>query len=113
MPLQLLAFAMGGPGHVVPLELLLAGVSITGGLTRQLPRWVMWFGLVLAAFAELSTLTLLLDQAAFLLPLARFPAFIWIICVALTLPVRRPATVSAAPRGPEVARKNSSARSHE
>jgi hypothetical protein len=45
--LQLLAFATGGPGHVVPLGLLLAGASLSGGLTRMLPRWVMWFGLVL------------------------------------------------------------------
>jgi hypothetical protein len=49
----------------------------------------MWFGIVLAAFAELSTLTLILEPAAFLLPLARFPAFIWILCVAVMLPSRR------------------------
>jgi hypothetical protein len=87
--LQLLAFASGGPGHVVPLGLLLVGASITGGVTRLLPRWLMWFGIVLAAFAELSTLTLILEPAAFLLPLARFPAFIWILCVAVMLPSRR------------------------
>jgi hypothetical protein len=90
--LQLLAFAAGGPGHVAPLGLLLAGASIAGGLTRLLPRWLMWFGVVVALIAELSTLTLLVDQAAIFLPLARFPAFIWIICVAVTLPSRRPLT---------------------
>jgi hypothetical protein len=96
--LQLLAFATGGPGHVVPLGLLLAGASITGGVTRLLPRWLMWFGIVLAAFAELSTLTLILEPAAFLLPLARFPAFIWILCVAVMLPSRRSRTTGAAAR---------------
>jgi hypothetical protein len=96
--LQLLAFATGGPGHVVPLGLLLAGASITGGLTRRLPRWLMWFGIVLAAFAELSTLTLILEPAVFLLPLARFPAFIWIICVAALLPSQRPKTAGASDR---------------
>jgi hypothetical protein len=90
--LQLLVFATGGPGHVVTLGLLLAGVSIAGGLTRRLPRWVMWFGVILAVIAELSTLTLLVDGAAFLLPLARFPAFIWILAVALTLPSQRQAS---------------------
>ena len=84
--LQLLVFATGGPGHTVALGLLLAGVSLAGGLTRRLPRWVMWFGLVLAVFAELSSLTLLTDYAAVFVPLARFPAFIWILCVAFTLP---------------------------
>lgn len=84
--LQLLVFATGGPGHVVSLGLLLAGVSLAGGLTSRLPRWVMWFGLVLAAFAELSSLTLLTEYAALFIPLARFPAFIWILCVAFTLP---------------------------
>jgi hypothetical protein len=95
--LQLLTFATGGPGHVVPLGLLMAGVSIAGGVTRVLPRWVMWFGVVLAVFAELSTLTLMVERAAFLLPLARFPAFVWILCVASTLPSRRPAG-STSPR---------------
>jgi hypothetical protein len=87
--LQQLAFVLGGPGHVVPLGLLLAGISIAGGVTRKLPRWVMWFGVVLAVIAELSTLTLIIEGAAVLLPLARFPAFIWMLCVAFTLPSRR------------------------
>jgi hypothetical protein len=92
--LQLLVFATGGPGHVVPLGLLMAGVSLAGGLTRRLPRWVMWFGLVLAVFAELSSLTLLTEYAAVFIPLARFPAFIWMLCVAFTLPaeIQAPAT---------------------
>lgn len=98
--LQLLAFATGGPGHVVPLGLLLAGASISGGLTRVLPRWVMWFGLVLAALAELSTLTLLFEQAALFLPLARFPAFVWIVCVGLMLPSQRAAADGAVVRVP-------------
>ena len=87
--LQLLVFATGGPGHVVCLGLLLAGVSIAGGLTRRLPRWLMWSGVLLALIAELSTLTLVDERAAILLPLARFPAFIWILGVASTLPSER------------------------
>lgn len=96
--LQLLAFATGGPGHVVPLGLLLAGISIAGGVTRKLPRWIMWFGVVLAVIAELSTLTLINDAAAVLLPLARFPAFIWMLCVAFTLPSTRNSRVNAPAR---------------
>jgi hypothetical protein len=93
--LQLLAFATGGPGHVVTLGLLLAGISLAGGVTRKLPRWVMWFGVGVATIAELSTLTLISNGAAVLLPLARFPAFVWMICVAFTLPSRRPARMSS------------------
>jgi len=93
--LHLLAFATGGPGHVVTLGLLLAGISIAGGVTRKLPPWVMWFGVVVATIAELSTLTLISDAAAVLLPLARFPAFVWMICVAFTLPSRRHARMSS------------------
>lgn len=87
--LHLLIFATGGPGHIVPLGLLIAGVSVAGGLTRLLPRWLMWFGVLLAIAAEVSTLTLISERAAVLLPIARFPAFIWILGVAFTLPSRR------------------------
>jgi hypothetical protein len=80
------AFATGGPGHVVPLGLLLAGVSVTAGLTRRLPRWMMIFGLVVAAIAELSSFALIVPAAAWLLPLARFPALVWLICAGALLP---------------------------
>ncbi|HTE53582.1 MAG TPA: hypothetical protein VK698_22155 [Kofleriaceae bacterium] len=86
---QLLTFAAGGPGHVVPLGLLVAGVAVSAGLARLLPRWMMVFGLVVAVVAELSTLTLILPAAAYALPLARLSAFVWLIAAALMLPVAR------------------------
>jgi hypothetical protein len=87
--LQLLAFAVGGPAHVMTLGILLGGVSVTGGLHRLLPRWMMTAGLVLAAIAELSWLSLVLPSASYLLPLARFPAFAWLIVAGALLPDRR------------------------
>ena len=81
-----LAFATGGFGHVVPLGLLLAGISVTAGLTRRLPRWMMVFGIVVAAIAELSSLGLVFPAAMVLLPLARFPALVWIVCAGAMLP---------------------------
>jgi hypothetical protein len=84
------AFATGGPGHVVPLGLLVAGVAVSAGLTMRLPRWMMIFGLVVAAVAELSSLSLILPAAAWLLPLARFPALVWIVCAGALLPRRMP-----------------------
>jgi hypothetical protein len=74
---------------VVPFGLLVAGVSVSGALARKLPRWVMWFGLVIAAVAELSSLTIATPAAAYLLPAARFPGFVWLIVVGATLPVAR------------------------
>jgi hypothetical protein len=43
--LQLFGFATGGPGHVVTLGLLLAGVSVPSGFARLMPRWLVWLGL--------------------------------------------------------------------
>jgi len=86
---HLLSFATGGPGVVVPFGFLVAGVSLTAGLSRNLPRWLMWFGLVLAAVAEFSSLSLVTPFAMYLLPLARFPGFVWLIAVGATLPATK------------------------
>jgi len=87
--LQLLAFAAGGPGHVATFGLLVAGVSVSAGLPRLIPRWLLWFGLVIAACAELSTLTVVAPAAAYLLPAARFLGLVWMIAVGATLPTIR------------------------
>jgi hypothetical protein len=87
--LHLLAFAAGGPAHVVPLGLLLAGSAVPAGIMRLLPRWMTIFGLVVAAAAELSSFSLLFPAAAWLLPIARFPAFAWLVCAGAQLPASR------------------------
>ena len=87
--LHLLAFAAGGPGHVVPLGLLLAGAAVPAGIMRFLPRWMMIFGLAVAAVAEVSSFSLLFPAAAWLLPIARFPAFAWLVIAGARLPVSR------------------------
>jgi len=87
--LHLLAFATGGVGYVLPFGLLLAGVSVIAWVTRMLPRWLVWLGLVLAAIAELSSLSLIVTPALFLLPIARFLGFVWIISTGFLLPRSR------------------------
>jgi hypothetical protein len=87
--LHLLAFATGGPGFAVTFGLLVLGVSLAGGLSRRLPRWLMWFGLAIGVVAELSSLSLLSNTAAILLPLTRFPGLVWLIAVAVCLPTAR------------------------
>ena len=96
--LHLAAFITGGVGHVVPLGLHVAGVSISAGIARLLPRWVMVLGLVVAVMAELTTLSLVVRGAMVLLPVARFSASVWMIAAGVTLPASRGARV--APRVP-------------
>src|SRR5215471_7996565 len=87
--LHLLGFATGGVGFVVALGLLLAGVSAIALFTRMLPRWLAWLGLVVAAIAELSSLSLIFTPVTFLLPVARFVGLIWLIATGFLLPRSR------------------------
>jgi hypothetical protein len=87
-----LAFLTGGVAHVVFLGLLLAGVAVPGLILGLLPRPLAWAGLVVAAVAELSTLSLLVPALSVLLPLARFPGLAWLIAAGFLLPHRRPRT---------------------
>lgn len=82
---QDLAFALGGPLYMAGMGLLLLGVSIPLFFMRLVPRWVVMMGFALGVVAEISTLSLLVDKAAFLMP-ARFPAYVWMIAVGATLP---------------------------
>jgi hypothetical protein len=87
--LHLLAFSTGGPGYVVPFGLLVAGVAVTGGLSRKLPKWVMWSGLFVAIAAELSSLSIAFPSAMYLLPLARFAGLVWLVVAGALLPSTR------------------------
>jgi hypothetical protein len=87
--LSTVSFLVGGPGHVVPLGLLLAGISVPSLIIRLLPRPVAWAGLAIALVAELSTLALLFPALAVLLPIARFPALIWLVVAGVLLPRQR------------------------
>jgi hypothetical protein len=94
-----LSFLTGGVGHVVFLGLLVAGVAVPGLLLRLLPRGVAATGLVIAAVAELATVSMVWDGAAVLLPIARFPALIWLVVAGYVLPRGRPRRDPAAAAG--------------
>ncbi|HEY1498515.1 MAG TPA: hypothetical protein VGF88_02975 [Acidobacteriaceae bacterium] len=79
-------FAAGGPGYSVPLGLLMAGISVPALLMKLLPKWVAWMGIALGAIGELSWLNLILPKLVFLVPLTRFPGFIWLIAAGFLLP---------------------------
>ena len=81
-----LVVSFGGPGFTMPFGLLMAGVSVTAAFLKLLPKWIVVFGLVLAGIGELSWLSLLFRQADVLIPLARWPGFVWLIATGFALP---------------------------
>ena len=84
--LYYLSFAFGGPGFSIPMGLLIAGICTPAFFMKLLPKWLVVFGLILAAAGELSWLNLVLPQVVFLIPLVRFPGFIWLIATGFKLP---------------------------
>lgn len=81
-------FALGGPGFSVPFGILIAGVSITAGFAKLLPKWLVVIGIAIAVIGELSWLEILIPRLLFLIPLTRFPGFLWMIVVGFVLPDR-------------------------
>ena len=92
--LYYIVFAIGGVGFSVPMGLLIAGLSIPAAMMRLLPKWLIVFGLALAVIGELSALSLIIPSALFLIPLTRFPSFIWLIIAGFKLPKTR-STISS------------------
>lgn len=80
------SFAFGGPGFSIPMGLLIAGICVPAAFRKLLPKWIIVFGLVLAVAGELSWFNLVFRQVIFLIPLVRFPGFIWLIATGFALP---------------------------
>jgi hypothetical protein len=79
-------FAVGGVGFSVPLGLFFAGVSITSGFAKLLPKWMIVFGFLLALCGELSWFSLIIPEVLFFIPLTRFLGFVWLIIAGFMLP---------------------------
>jgi hypothetical protein len=79
-------FALGGPGFSVPFGLLLAGISVTAGFSKLLPKWLAVLGILIALVGELSWLVILFPKVLPLIPLTRFPGFVWLIAAGFWLP---------------------------
>jgi hypothetical protein len=84
-----LGFAAGAAGFVVPFGLLLAGMAVPALILGLLPRWLAWAGLVIAAIAELSALSLLTTALDATLPIGRFGGLLWIAAASVLLPHSR------------------------
>jgi hypothetical protein len=88
--LYYIGFGIGGVGFSVPMGLLIAGIAVPAGFARLLPRWMVVFGVVLGVIGETSCLALLSPAATPLIPLTRFPGFIWLIIAGFMLAKQRP-----------------------
>jgi hypothetical protein len=100
-PLADFAFVTGGPGAVVFLGLLVAGIAVPAAVGRLVPRPVWIAGIAFAAIAELCTLALLSKPAAVLLPIAHFGGLAWLIAAAALLPASRRRPAATAPQTDE------------
>lgn len=85
-----ISFGLGGPGFSVPFGILIAGISITAAFYRLLPRWIVVFGIMVAVIGELSWFQMLNIKLLPLIPLTRFPGYIWMIAAGFALARRRP-----------------------
>ena len=87
--LYYLVFSIGGVGFSVPMGILILGLSIPAAIMKLLPKWLVMIGFALGAVGELSALSLVLPQALFLIPLTRFPGFLWLIAAGFIMPRAR------------------------
>jgi hypothetical protein len=87
--LYYLLFGVGGVGYSVPMGLLIAGIAVPSGFMKLLPRWMVVFGIILGVIGETSCLALLSPALTALIPLTRFPGFVWLMIAGFMLAARR------------------------
>jgi hypothetical protein len=94
--LHQVSFIFGGPGFSVPFGLFAGGVVVAARSGGALPRWVVRLGCVVATAGVLSIVSWLLlpmhvRRAILLVPLTRFPGFLWLLATGFTFRDRKPA----------------------
>ena len=87
--LYFVSFALGGFGFSISFGLLIAGLAVPSYFARLLPRWFVFVGLAIALCGELSWLEMVAPRLLPLIPLTRFPGFVWIIVAGFLLPAHR------------------------
>jgi hypothetical protein len=92
--LYYLMFVTGGVGFSVPLGLLIGGIVVPCWVMKTLPQWLRISGFVLALVGLLSSFYFISPRLLYLIPLTRFPGFIWLILVGFKLSYKRLAQVS-------------------
>src|ERR1700730_3410831 len=79
------SFGLGSPGYSVFFGLLAAGISVTAGLCKLLLKGIVILGLFVAVAGELSWFEILNVRLLPLIPLTRFPGFVWMIAAGFSL----------------------------
>jgi hypothetical protein len=82
-------FLVGGPGHIVALGLLVAGMAVPAQVLGLLPKPLAWAGLAIAVVAETATLVLVWPGLGVILPVARVSALLWLLVTGAMLPAHR------------------------
>ena len=80
---------LGGAGFSVPFGLLAAGLTLPAAFMKLVPKWIAVLGLAVAICGELSWLYFMFPGALSLVPLTRFPGFVWLVAIGLALPATR------------------------
>jgi hypothetical protein len=83
--LYFLVFLLGGPGHIVALGLLVAGMAMPSLTLGLLSRPLALVGAVIAALCEATTLVLAWPELGVLLPIARVTALVWLVAAGALL----------------------------
>ncbi|HZU49913.1 MAG TPA: hypothetical protein VFA16_22060 [Mycobacterium sp.] len=89
--LYFLVFLVGGPGHIVALGLLVAGMAAPALVMGLLPKPLAWAGLAIAVLGEAATLVLVWPGLGVILPVARVAALLWLLLAGAMLPPHRAA----------------------
>jgi hypothetical protein len=76
----------GGAGFSVPFGLLAAGLTIPAAFMKLVPKWIVALGLAVGVCGVLSWLYFIIPEALPLVPLTRFPGFVWLVAMGLALP---------------------------
>ena len=80
-----LSFLSGGVAYAAGFGLFAAGVTVTSHFYRLFPVWLVALGMVVAVAGEFSTLSLVTYPANFLIRIARYLGFIWLLLAAVKL----------------------------
>jgi hypothetical protein len=83
--IYLLVFLVGGPGHIVALGLLVAGIAMPSLTPGPLPRPLARIGVAIAALCVAATLVLAWPELGVMLPIARVSALVWLVAAGALL----------------------------
>ncbi|SOJ56203.1 hypothetical protein MSIMFB_03677 [Mycobacterium simulans] len=81
-----LVFLVGGPGHLVTLGMLIAGIALPSLTLGLLSRPAACTGLAIAVLAELTAVVLAWPELGVILPIARVSALVWLVVAGALLP---------------------------